>query len=242
MTQLRRVLLVSALCALIALGGGRSAGAQMDISSLFHNTGQGLSQGDVDPNYTVAYSGSVASVLAALNVGVGAPTYVVNQSGFPIGTGNWFAGDTSTSQWIAPQSTYEPPGSDPNPGYYGFRTTFDLGAINPSLVALAGQWSSDNNGVEIFLNGNALGFSTPADAFTGFHDFAVDAGSSFFVNGVNTLDFVVYNIAQTSSNPSGLRVEMTGTVIPEPAFYQMGALLLGSGILFNPFRRRRLAV
>lgn len=238
---MKRVLLISALCALIVFGGGRPVVAQTDISDLFHNTGQGLSQGDIDPNYTVAYSGSVASVLAALNVGVGAPTYVVNQTGFPIGNGTWFTGDTSMSQWIAPQSTYnyEPASSDPNPGYYGYRTTFDLGEINPALVQLAGQWSSDNNGVEIYLNGNALGFSTPVDAFTGFHDFSIDAGSSFFVSGVNTLDFVVYNVAQTTGNPSGLRVELTGTVIPEPAFYQMGALLVGSGLLFNPFRRRR---
>jgi hypothetical protein len=50
------------------------------------------------------------------------------------------------------------------------------------------------------------------------------------------LDFTVYNIPQDIGNPEGLRVEVSGTYVPEPGFY--GVLALGMiGLLLALPRR-----
>ena len=67
--------------------------------------------------------------------------------------------------------------------------------------------------------------------------------NSGFLDGVNTLDFVVEN--SNLFGPTGLRVEMTGTAdaaavpggVPEPATWAM--MLMGFGGLGALLRRRR---
>ena len=49
--------------------------------------------------------------------------------------------------------------------------------------------------------------------------------SSGFLDGIDYLDFNVHNAA-AGGNPSGLRVEISGRVIPEPATF----VLLGAGL------------
>jgi len=61
--------------------------------------------------------------------------------------------------------------------------------------------------VDILLNGNSLGLANTA-GFGSFTDFLIESG---FQAGTNTLDFVVSNLP-ASPNPTGLRVELTGTV------------------------------
>jgi hypothetical protein len=73
--------------------------------------------------------------------------------------------------------------------------------------------------------------------FTGWSSFTLSGG---FIAGVNTLDFIVYNVPQDSGNPTGLRVEMSGTAdpnsqVPEPVSF----VLLGTGLVaFGMLRRR----
>lgn len=150
-------------------------------------------------------------------------------SGFPIPP---YIGDNTLSRWVGPNNTADlvsPPGN------YTFRTTFDLAGFVASTASISGKWSSDNDGVDILLNGISIGaVATAFDQFTqGFAPFTITSG---FVAGVNTLDFIVHNggtgIGNNSggSNPAALRVEMTGqaTAVPEASSF----LVIGLGGIF----------
>jgi hypothetical protein len=115
--------------------------------------------------------------------------------------GPW-PGDGPKSKWIGPRSD-ELNGNAQ--GTYTYRTTFDLTGFNPATAVLTGQFAADNSAI-IMLNGVAVGIS--GSGYSTFTPFAI---SSRFVAGVNTLDFVVTN-NQPTPNPTGLRVEVSGTV------------------------------
>ena len=152
-------------------------------------SGSLLGAGAIDPHYTLDG---------------GAPTFVVNE-GFPIGP--WMS-NGPTSKWIAPMADQSGGNS---PGDYSYRIRFDLDGLKPDTAVITGQWSSDNVGTAIRLNGNATGF-THSGNFGAFEPFSIDSG---FISGVNTLEFVVNN-AGTSTNPTGVRVELSGTAEVEP--------------------------
>jgi hypothetical protein len=91
---------------------------------------------------------------------------------------------------------------------------------------IVGRWMSDNNGLDILVNGNGTGNTTAFESFrTGYAYFTLD---DHFVTGINTIDFVVMN-GTAPVNPTGLRVEMTGTAlpVPEPGTWAMLAIGLG---------------
>ena len=77
--------------------------------------------------------------------------------------------------------------------------------------------------MDILINGQSTGYTTPNATFT-FNPFSINGG---FVAGVNTLDFVVFN----EGGPMGLRVEMSGTAVPEPASASVVAAAAGLSIL-----------
>ena len=76
-----------------------------------------------------------------------------------------------------------------SPGDYTYRTTFDLSAYDAANTVVCGQWTSDNGGVNILINGTPTGHTASGD-YGVFFPFLIDSG---FVAGVNTLDFVVRN-------------------------------------------------
>jgi hypothetical protein len=114
-----------------------------------------------------------------------------------------------------PDSKFIGPVVNPNAvaaGEYVYRTEILLDTVNPATGFLEGRWSSDNRGLAILLNGLDTGISNPNDeAFRGFASFTITNG---FVQGPNTLDFVISN---TTASITALRVELRGLGLPLPA-------------------------
>lgn len=179
------------------------------------STGALLPEGSTDPHYTLT---SVPT-----GSGYASTPFVTVSDGFPIGS--WI-GNGPNSQWIQPLSG----NSDSHAvGEYVYRTTFSLDGFDISKVLLYGRWSHDD-GATILLNGVPTSF-TGGSNFNSWSQFALDAG---FVEGVNTLDFVVSN----GGAPTGLRVEIAGygTPIPEPAIF---GIITASAASRTLHRRRR---
>jgi hypothetical protein len=172
-----------------------------------------LPDGAVDPHYTL--------VQVPPGAASGPNTYVVDSTKPPLSTGEWLAND-AMSKWIAPQadqSTF----SDDTGGNYVYRTTFDLTGFDPATAQIIGQWTVDNLGIDILLNGISTGNTyTDGVAFRMFKQFKLNSG---FKMGVNALDFVVYNSTiPPGQEPSGLRVMiMTAEVEPEPSSFMLVA-------------------
>jgi hypothetical protein len=130
-------------------------------------------------------------------------------------------------------------GSAPQ-GLYYYSTTFSLTA---GLYGIAGGlWQSDNQGAAIFLNGNNLGMTNPAQ-FSPPAPTAFNAPSLDFNIGLNTLTFVVWNENYTPvhGSPQGLEIQGAINAVPEPtaiAVVVSGLPLIG---LFWA-RRRRVSV
>lgn len=185
-----------------------------------NNDGSLAAEGSVDLHYTLIAS---ADPDASQN---GPEAFVVQSPRPPVYV------NTPTAQYIAP---------DPNQnfgecctgGTYTYRTTFDLTGFDPSTANITGIWRTDDNGLNILINGTGTGQTSVVHVDTAF------SVSSGFVSGLNTLDFSINNV----SGPSGLRVSLSGTAdaaatVPEP-----GSLLLMtlgfSGLARALWKRRR---
>jgi hypothetical protein len=133
------------------------------------------------------------------------PVTRVVEDGFPIPP--WLA-NSQESRWIGPRSDA---GAGGAAGDYTYTTRFSLADFDPSTAVLTGRWSSDNSGVDILLNGVSQGLANDGN-FGGFSpQFEIRSG---FVDGLNTLAFVVNN-AGDSANPTGFRAELN--LLAEPA-------------------------
>jgi hypothetical protein len=197
------------LCAFALPCGLASADA---IPGLFNtgvdDSGAPRADNDVDTHYQMVAPSNVE----------GDPIVTTSAGGFPIGP--WL-GDNDLSAWITPAEDATGPGdSDGSPSYY-YQTTFDLTGFAPSTAEISGQWSSDNLGLDILLNGVSTGFTNPAQ-FGAWTEFTLSAQAGHpFAAGTNTLEFVVNNGGgeDPPDGPTGVRVEMTGTavLVPEPS-------------------------
>ncbi|MBM3883671.1 MAG: immunoglobulin domain-containing protein [Verrucomicrobia bacterium] len=154
-----------------------------------------LPNATVDPHYRLIESADAAYP---------GPDSFTLEPGWPVAPAGPWVADGPASRWIGPRARQSTGNA---PGNYTYRTTFDLTGYDPTKARIAGQWTSDNAGLDIVLNGVSLGFSQ-AGNFGALSDFTIEFG---FVAGVNTLDFVINN-AGDAVNPAGLRVQMIGTV------------------------------
>ena len=205
----------------LALGMLMVAGLAQPAAISIFNTGVDV-VGNVLPDGTV---GDPHYTLVTVPGGTSAIRILTSVSGFPIPP--WVA-DNSTSTWIGPDTT----DAEGPVGIYEYRTTFDLTGLIAATASLSGQWSTDNAGLNIILNGVSTGITSPS--FTDFTPFTITSG---FVSGMNELVFRVNN----AGGPTGLRVEVAGTAdpsaVPEPASF----VLVGLGLTAaHVIRRARL--
>lgn len=146
--------------------------------------------GAVDPHYELVDSADARFP---------GPDAVTLAPGFPVGP--WIA-EGPDSRWIAPQAA----SANGETGTYTYRTTFDLTGFNSESARITGELSGDDNTIDVLINGVSTG-----QAGVGFGGFAPFTIESDFIEGVNTLEFIVSNGGE-AENPTGLRVKMIGTV------------------------------
>ena len=165
--------------------------------------GNPLAAGAVDPHYTILETSSNAEVLLGLP-----PAYLENDE---------------NSQWIWQQSSGQPINVTRT-----FRTTFDLTGFDASTTVIFGEWGVDNIGVDILINGVSTGISLPSNVTSNFSELTPWVISSGFVEGINTIDFVVQDVGIIS----GFRANLSGeaALVPVPP-----ALFLFCSGLFGLF-------
>jgi hypothetical protein len=159
-----------------------------------------LANSAIDPHYRL--------VQRADGAASGSNAFVVIDTLFPIvGTGPWMPSGPN-SKWIGPMANQS---SGSAAGDYRYRTTFDLTGLEPGTAVITLRMSSDNGLPEVRLNGAPTGLSYDGNfgAFSG--TLTINSG---FIDGTNTLDFLVNN-ADVVANPTAVRVEfLSGTADP----------------------------
>lgn len=184
------------------------------------NTGAGVADNAQDTNYSLTVTNG--------NTVAGTHGYAADQVGWPDAS-PWI-GSNGTSKWLTPFQD-EARSLDPvQNGVYVWTLTFDLSGYDTSVGFIQGRWAADNFG-SVWLNGEQIGVSSGFNSWSSFY-----ASHYLFNSGLNTLEFKVTNLALGSGNPTGVRVEFTGSEVPEPAGY---ALLLGGLGLLGAISRRR---
>ncbi|MGD0276024.1 MAG: VPLPA-CTERM sorting domain-containing protein [Syntrophales bacterium] len=201
--------------------------AEANVIGLYNtgvdNSNTLLSAGAIDPHYTLIQSADPSFP--------GPAAYVVDDA---FAAFAWsYTGINANgpySKWLSPN-----PDNSLAWGSYIYQTTFNLTGLNPSSALITGQWSTDNEGYDILLNGHSTGNTImigDSHAFCDFHPFTISSG---FVSGLNTLDFIVHN----DGGPSGIRVEMSGTANAATVPIPGAVWLLGSGLIGLVGIRRR---
>lgn len=208
----------AACLAAIAIAASSAASFGVPISGLWP-TGQNnlgftiLLPGIPDPHYTLIAPPNLNDVTVN-DTAYPFPPWVPNTYGL------------GGSRWIGPAAnSYGPAGT------YRYVTQFSLpnNAIL-STAMIAGLWGTDDNSLDIWLNGNPQG--QVSAGFTSLVPFMVTSG---FQVGLNTLEFRLNN----AGGPTGLRVARIGGkyLIPEPVTAGIGAIGCFAALAY---RRRRM--
>jgi hypothetical protein len=197
-TSLKRAWFVLVACVLSA--GVVRAGP---LDTLFNTgvdaSGAVLPDGTVgDPHYTlISIPAPTPPIQSTTDIRI--RDYAAYGDTSPYGPGYpmWqYVGDDSKSRWIGPNSVSmidDGDGTGIHPYYwfdgpvgdYLYETTFDLTGFDPATAIITGQWSTDDFGVDILINGHSTANvnNTP---YTQWTPFSITSG---FVTGMNTLDF-----------------------------------------------------
>lgn len=170
-----------------------------DLYNTGLNDGHGaLADGAVDTHYVLLQ-----------NPDTGSPDAIVEDStAFPIVTGPWLA-NTASSKWIGPRLNTAASAI----GLFTYRTTFKIVDRDPTTVIIHGRWATDNSGRDIKVNGVSIG-AAQSGSFAAYTSFVIDSSNATFVQGVNTIDFVVENEAAVGY--TGLRVDIVRSNLKVP--------------------------
>ena len=159
--------------------------------------GRPLADDATDPHYELPYPGGLTTL----------PWVATSAGGYPIGP--WLP-DNADSAWISPVfNTEAAPNTD-----FRYETTFDLSGLNAAGAVIHGWLATDDQLVDILLNGQSIGSAVTVGpgGFTSWQAFAINAGIQ---PGANRLAFIVRN-GPGGNNPTGLRVQMWGWATPPP--------------------------
>lgn len=192
-------------------------------------------RGDVVKNISTGWDNATGMVIAAgpdseyVITPPGVIATVVPEA-FPIPP--WIA-NSATSKWIG----FDETSSNADPIVYDFTTFVSLDGFVPETATVSGQWSTDNFGQDILVNGVSTGISNDGN-FGVLHPFEIPAG--FFGPGQNEITFRFEN-APPGINPAGLRVDavVDAMLIPEPSAMLIMTLGLAGIVTFR--RRSRVA-
>ena len=144
------------------------------------------------------------------NPDTGSPDALIQDTTvFPIAGGATWLGPNAKSGWIGPKFNTV----DSAVGFFTYRTVIDLTDRDPQTVMILGQWSTDNNGRDILVNGVSTG--NPQNAgFNVWTPFAIYGTNVNLVAGLNNIDFVVENVQDVGY--TGLRVEILASNVKVP--------------------------
>ena len=176
-------------------------------------SGAPLAQDAVDPHYTIVGSS------------VFGPAAYAKLSGAPIDNGAW-VNDSTASTWLVPSTDFFFLDQAGITDTITYRTTFDLSAYSAPAWRIDGRWAADDSGLTIRLNGVVV----PGVAVAQADQWATFAITSGILPGLNTLEFTTFSTV----SPTGLRVEMTTSAVPEPTTW----LLMAAGLGALALRRR----
>ncbi len=148
--------------------------------------GVALADGSEDPHYKLVVNPDGASSIAL----------VEDSTVFPIVAGPWLANNAG-SKWIGPRLNTDAAAI----GDYTYRLNVDLTGFDPSTVTISGDWTTDNAGPDILVNGVSSGQSNPGN-FGALAAFTLNSG---FLAGINAIEFKVNNAGPVVGY-TGLRV------------------------------------
>jgi hypothetical protein len=203
-----------------------------------YNTGEGFSAGQIDTHYTFASISGTATGTDGFGV-------VTKNGAYPF---PYWQANSEVSSWLAPTANAGQSYDGSKNGVYKWTLTFDLTGYDIESAFFSGKWWADDTGY-IQLNGSTISTGAGYRSATSF------AASAGFVEGINTLDFYVTNLARATGNPTGIRVEFgesfaeeliveqppvipsPSVPVPEPETY---AMLLAGLAMIGAIARRRI--
>lgn len=190
----RMAVTLAATALIAALAGTVHAESIAVFGTGVDDNGVTVVYGSQDPHYQfIEIPAGQGAVPRPAIVAAPHPNYLVGDALGTVGT-RWVATSAAASASV--------PG-----GRFVYRTTFDLTGLDPSTALILGSVAVDDTMIDVLINGVSTGVTA-----SGFRQlsgvFTIGTG---FVDGVNTLDFVVLN---SGFNPSGFRAALMGEADP----------------------------